>query len=339
MAHSPQSLALICCDGSGVKRMLTLARALSDREGMAVRFALHGGDTGMVRHAGFAGETFSTGEELAARVRAEAPELLILDRGTALSRNELERLRRHCLLTAVVEESSDLRLASDFAYYSPLPEAMALDWTGARSVARIGWDWTVLAVHPPVSPVRSFSSRPSLLVAMGENAGLVGRAAQALSSLDSSFRIRFAIDANLPNAAKLAASIVAISENYETVEGADDFTTEYARADLALCGFGERAYELAAFGVPAIWLSQGPDDVRGAHAFAQAGMGVSLGEAEYVGGAQILEAVKSLMTDAARRREMREKCLATIDGLGAARIAGDLAEALAQEKKPLRAAR
>ena len=38
------------------------------------------------------------------------------------------------------------------------------------------------------------------------------------------------------------------------MEGADDLATEYASADLALCAFGVTAYELAAFGVPAIYL-------------------------------------------------------------------------------------
>ena len=67
-------------------------------------------------------------------------------------------------------------------------------------------------------------------------------------------------------------------------------------------------------------------------------MGVYLGPAERLSDSEILDAVKALIANPARRREMREKCLATMDGGGAARIAADLAQALQEEKKPVRAA-
>jgi len=122
------------------------------------------------------------------------------------------------------------------------------------------------------------------------------------------------------------------------VEGADDLATEYAAADLALCAFGVTAYELAAFGVPAIYLGLTPDHARSANAFDDAGMGLSLGIASEVSDEQILFAVKALIGDAARRREMRQAGLANLDGNGAIRIAADLAMALKEEKAPLRAA-
>lgn len=333
----PQNLALICCEKSRAPRMLALARALGDCEDIAVRIALKGADSPLIRH--FAHETFSTPAELMALARAHKPELLILDKGSGLARGALEELRRDCLLTAVLEENSDLRLACDFAYYPQVPPAMALDWTGARTVPRIGWEWILPGPNPRLAPVRGFSPRPILLVAMGENGGLAERMAHALSALDSSFRIRFAIPAGMPNPGKLAAAIVAIRENYETVEGADDFSTEYASADLALCAFGDTAYELAAFGVPALWLAENGDDAGRANAMAQTGMGLSLGTANSLDDASLLAAVKSLIQDAVRRREMRETCLGLVDGLGAWRIAGDLAAALRQERAPLRAAR
>ena len=42
--------------------------------------------------------------------------------------------------------------------------------------------------------------------------------------------------------------------NFETVEGADDLAIEYASRRSGACAFGVTAYELAAFGVPAIYL-------------------------------------------------------------------------------------
>jgi spore coat polysaccharide biosynthesis protein SpsF len=168
--------------------------------------------------------------------------------------------------------------------------------------------------------------------------GLTLRAAQALAPLDPVFRIRFVIGTGTTDAAKVAAKVVALKSNYETVEGADDLATEYASADLALCAFGVTAYELAAFGVPAIYLGLSEDHARSASAFEAAGMGVSLGVAGQVDDDAILASVKALMNDSARRREMRSAGLSILDGGGAARIAADLATALKEEKAPLRAA-
>ena len=67
----------------------------------------------------------------------------------------------------------------------------------------------------------------------------------------------------------------AMKQNYETVEGADDLSVEYANADVAICAFGVTAYELAACGVPAIYIGLTRDHVLSASAFADAGMGLS----------------------------------------------------------------
>jgi spore coat polysaccharide biosynthesis protein SpsF len=253
----------------------------------------------------------------------------------------LEDIRQDIAIVAAIDDSSDVRLAADFAYYPPVPQARALDWTGARTVARIGWEWALLGLNPHLTPVAATAARPTLLVAMGgsDPQGLTLRAAKALVPLDPVFRIRFVIGTGMADAAKAAASVVALKNNFETVEGADDLATEYAAADLALCAFGVTAYELAAFGVPAIYLGLTPDHARSAGAFDDAGMGLSLGVASETSDDQILSAVKALMSDAARRREMRQAGLAVLDGNGAARIAADLAAALKEEKAPLRAVR
>jgi spore coat polysaccharide biosynthesis predicted glycosyltransferase SpsG len=207
-------------------------------------------------------------------------------------------------------------------------------------VARIGWEYALLGLNPHLTPARALASRPTLLVAMGgsDPQGLTLRTARVLTALDPVFRIRFVVGTGMKDAAKTAAAIVALKSNYETIEGADDLATEYASADLALCAFGVTAYELAAFGVPAIYLGLGEDHVRSASAFADAGMGISLGVADAVRDEDILRTVRGLMGDSGRRREMRSIGLATIDGSGAARIAADLSAALKEEKAPLKAA-
>ncbi len=341
-------LALIRCDGGGkfgyghVKRMVALARALRDCESIGVLFALNGSDDALlpIRRAGFEAVKLSTTADLTALVQRHRPDLLVLDGREGPSRAEVETLRSQVSLVAAIDDGDDRRLACDFAYYPPVPQVKSLDWTGARTVPRIGWEWSLLGLNPHLTPARAISSRPTLLVAMGgsDPQGLTLRAARALTALDPAFRIRFVVGAGMKDARKTAAAIVALKNNYETVEGADDLSTEYASADLALCAFGVTAYELAAFGVPAIYLGLSEDHARSASAFAKAGMGISLGVADKVSEEDIGQAVRGLMGDAARRRDMRSIGLATMDGNGAARVAADLAAALKEEKAPARAA-
>jgi spore coat polysaccharide biosynthesis protein SpsF len=167
------------------------------------------------------------------------------------------------------------------------------------------------------------------------------KCAHALAKLDPVFRARFVIGPGVANCGQLARSIVALSSNFETLEGADGLATEFASCDVALAAFGVTAYELAAYGVPALYLCLTPDHALSASAFEAAGIGQSLGLAESVRDEDIASAVLALLNDSTRRREMRAAGLATVDGEGSSRVAADLAERLAQRRttSPLRSAR
>jgi spore coat polysaccharide biosynthesis protein SpsF len=85
-------------------------------------------------------------------------------------------------------------------------------------------------------------------------------------------------------------------------------------------------------GIPAIYLGLTDDHAASASAFADAGMGQSLGVADRVSDTEIARAVQGLMNKPQARREMRNAGLSLMDGRGAARIAADLSAALQQAK-------
>ena len=331
-------LALIRCDGGGgygfghVKRMVALARALRDGEGIGAVFAVHGSEDALapVRSAGFEAELIAPdGNALAEECMRRNPDMLLLDSRDGLEARDLERCKP--ALVAVIDDASERRLAADIAYYPPVPQAEALDWAGSDCVAKIGWQWALLGTPQGVACAKSLSPRPTLLVTMGgsDPEGFTLRAARALAALDPVFRARFVIGPGMAERHRTAAAIARLKSNFETVEGAADLATEFANADLALAAFGVTAYELAAFGVPALYLCLTGDHALSASAFEYAGMGVSLGLAGQFDGERVARAVMNLLNDNARRREMRAAGLMTVDGLGAARIAADLAAALA----------
>jgi spore coat polysaccharide biosynthesis protein SpsF len=337
-AIAPQGgLALIRCDGGGaygfghVKRMISLARALRDREGIGSVFAVNGTEAALVpiRAAGFEARLLAAPQDLPANI---APDLFILDCRDGPSRTQIEDYGAG--VTAVVDDGSDRRLAADLAYYPPVPQADALAWSGANTTVRIGWEWSLLGLSPAAERPKSFAPRPSLLVAMGgsDPHGMTMRAARALARIDPVFRARFVIGSGFADKERVARTIVSLRSNFETIEGAEDLATEYASSDIVLAAFGVTAYELAAFGVPALYLCATEDHAQSASAFELAGMGVSLGLAEKASDEAIARAVWALLGDAARRRQMRAAGLMTIDGMGAARIAHDLVEALAERR-------
>jgi spore coat polysaccharide biosynthesis protein SpsF len=348
---SSGGLALIRCDGGGqygyghVKRMVALARSLRDREGIGAVFALNGSEDAAtpIRRAGFKVVMLDADADLQSLTEAHRPDILLLDGRTGPSRAELEKLKRSVAVTAVVDDGHERRLAADYAYYPPVPGAYALDWTGSHTLPRLGWEWSILGLDPNAAAKArdsSRSARPTVLVAMGgsDPCGLTLRMAKALSYLDSVFRIRFVIGAGMKDGDKVARGLVMLKKNYETVEGASDLSIEYANADVALCAFGVTAYELAASGVPALYLSLNEDHLASASAFAEAGMGISLGLAGKVGDAEIARNVQWLLNKPNARREMRQAGLSLMDGQGAARVAADLARALAAAREPLKTA-
>ncbi|HEY2069382.1 MAG TPA: NTP transferase domain-containing protein [Rhizomicrobium sp.] len=333
---SEGALALIRCDGGGrfgyghVKRMVALARALRDREGIGALFAVNGTDDALepIARAGFeavAVDGAQDADALRTLIAARSPDLLISDQREGIDRAALAGLA--VPLTISIDDGSDRRLAADLAYYPPVPQAEALDWHGSHCTPRIGWEWSLLGMAKPPVPARAASPRPTLLVSMGgsDPFELTLRTARLLTALKPVFRARFVIGPGMANKGRIARTIASLASHFETVEGAADLGAEYAASDLALVAFGVTAYELAAHGVPALYLALNADHALSASAFEQAGMGISLGVADNVLDEDISRAVWQLLSDAPRRRDMRSLGLSTIDGEGAARIASDVA--------------
>jgi spore coat polysaccharide biosynthesis protein SpsF len=347
-APVPEKLALIRCDGGGkygyghVKRMVALGRCLRDQHGIGVLFALNGSEDAAqpIRRAGFEVTMLEKPAELESMVRKTRPCLLILDGREGPSRAELEQLKRDVAVTAVNDDGHERRLASDLAYYPPVPGALALNWNGSKASPRIGWEWAALGLNPNAVKKRAPGSRPTILVAMGgsDPHGLTLRMGKALAVLDTAYRVRFVIGTGTKDPNAVARGLVALKKNYETVEGADDLSVEYANADVAICAFGVTAYELAACGIPAIYVGLTQDHVLSASAFADEGMGLNLGLADKVSDADIARFLQWLLNKPAARRDMRKQGMALLDGQGASRIAADLVSALEAARAPIREA-
>lgn len=95
-------------------------------------------------------------------------------------------------------------------------------------------------------------------------------------------------------------------------------------ADLALILAGQRAYEAAACGTPALYFAATPGQEKTAGQFASAGAGIFAGDISALTGGEWLETVSGLAFE--KRLEMGQKGKALIDGLGLHRVLALLKE-------------
>ena len=327
-----------------VKRSIAIARALRDGHGITTTLVVGGAreTLDLARRSGFEIVKAAARDEanqLASLVSQNKASIIALDCQDGPSLPELTRLKRDVTLLAVTEEFSSRRRIADVAYFAPLPSAERLDWKGARTLVRVGWQWVVTSNSPARSLPQTQMPRPTVLVAFGktETARLTLLAAGALATLPPVFRSRFAIPSRLTDRNRLARAIITLKPGFETIEGIDDLSIEFASADVAITDFGPIAYDLAAAGLPALYLMLDEDGAQSAAAFEHAGMGISLGLAKDATAESVALATQRLLSDRQRRRDMRAAALMTIDHNGAGRIAADLASLLEERLEPAQA--
>jgi CMP-N-acetylneuraminic acid synthetase/spore coat polysaccharide biosynthesis predicted glycosyltransferase SpsG len=104
-------------------------------------------------------------------------------------------------------------------------------------------------------------------------------------------------------------------------------------ADVVVGSGGMSVYEIAALGTPGIVLGQNAREDKRMREYAAHGTVLYLGLGSEVSEAQIEAAVRSLLDDGPRRREMSARGRSLVDGLGAERAAGLVLERRVRERE------
>lgn len=331
-ATSASGTVLMRCDGSAalglghVRRCLSVARSLRDREGFGVRFAMKDDALALepVRAAGFAIDVMPAGVKeidwLLSLAEVHKPLATVLDVRTDLSATSVMRLKGADTLVALIDDGSARRLAADASFYPPVPQVFQLNWQGAEAEPYVGWEWVVLG-HETMPPFTRREGRPRVVVSMGgsDPHGLTRVAVRALASLDATFDVTVVVGPGADS--RVEAEVAKIAPRFTIVRSPNDLPLLMSQADLGLISFGVTAYELAAIGVPAVYMCLSEDHAQSASAFARAGMGVSLGVASRVSEVEIADVITELLGDAEHLRAMTAAGRMNVDSRGAARIA------------------
>jgi spore coat polysaccharide biosynthesis predicted glycosyltransferase SpsG len=344
---------IIRCDGGAslgmghVSRCLALADELRDAHACDVVFAMRDPDSASV--AAVRSRAYSVtpvvdrqdadyGPSLLALTSSHSARAVVVDVRDALSRASLDAIRASGVRVVTIDDGSERRLASDLAFYPPVPQVEELDWTGFAGRRFAGWDWVLLErefAHDVAGAFQASdlgsaerlalqTSPPiDLLVTMGgsDPAGMTEFALEALNLLPRPLAVQVVVGPAFGRAPALAASVARSKHAVRVSQGPDAMAPLMRASRMAVASFGLSAYELAACGVPVVHLCLTADHARSSSAFDREQIAQTLGVFPAVQSAQLADAVAGLLGDPRRMAEMAARARTLIDGRGAKRVA------------------
>jgi spore coat polysaccharide biosynthesis predicted glycosyltransferase SpsG len=255
-------------------------------------------------------------------LKSEA-QILIADVRDDLSRATLDALAKKGTVIVLLDDLSDRRLAADFVFYPPVPQLERVSWSGFRGKLCIGWEWIVLRLQFADSAAPRDKSKFSLLIAMGgsDPAGLTLKAVRALDRLDEEFESVIIVGAGFCHGQALRELLGRTRRRFAVREDVSEMSAAMSEVSVAICSFGMTAYELAAMGVPSVYICLTDDHARSASALAAAGMGISVGVNAQDVETRLGRAAERLLVDKNVRTQMSLRASELVDGRGASRIA------------------
>ena len=255
-------------------------------------------------------------------------DLVIIDVADCLLPDDIRVSSNSTTKLAFIDDGSARRLQADYVFYPPVPQTNCLDWGGFEGKKYIGWQWVLLRSQFAKINHESTKGTIRLLVTMGgsDPDGLTMQVLKSLKSLNMNVRLTIVVGASYKEKEDINRVASELPFSVEVMVDVADMAGLMAQSDVAITSFGMTAYELAAVGVPAIYLCLTDDHNLSASALDEAGMGVNLGLYSEVTNDLLLHSVESLVGNMDARDEMSAKSRSLIDGLGTKRISKVLME-------------
>lgn len=335
---------LFRCDGDRltglghVVRCLALAHELREKHGCGVIFAMAMGESGfaLVQEAGFPVEQRGEREEatwLETLITEYRPNILVLDVRNDLGSEHIGRWRRRGLLVVSIDDPTPRRLEADLLFYPPIPQISQHDWNGFGGELCVGWEWVLLRQQFSLPFVSPSNPCPRVLVSMGgsdpENFTL--RALSALDSLEDKFETLVVVGSGFAHESELERFMIKARRSYRVERNVCDMASLMNGSDLAIASFGVTAYELAAMGVPAVYICLSQDHALSASKFVEDKMALNCGVLDDCRVERVSKMVHQLLANPELRHAMGQRASVAVDGRGAARIASKIMEVMKEK--------
>ncbi|HEY9078886.1 cytidylyltransferase domain-containing protein [Magnetovibrio sp.] len=339
-AYESSRNVIFRCDGDAaiglghISRMVALATQLRERYATAVHFAVMRGEQGvaMIEDARFPYQLAPSGVEeaawLDALIRDKGAHALVLDIRTDLSGDALDLWRDSGVLCVLIDDIGPRLEHADLVFCPPTPRTLALNGRPGRPDIKAGWEWLILRdpfshkTIPPQNP------HPHALVSCGASdpAGFTRMALQALNDVTETIDIDVVAGPLFTDRAALAQIVESHRHAVHVHDAPQDLAGLMAASDIGIVSFGVTAAEMAAMGLPAIYLCLSDDHAQSASVFEQAKLGINLGRVTPDDASRLARTCAELLNDPSRLQDMSKTSRDTVDGRGAARIAEIIAE-------------
>ncbi|MBW1613302.1 MAG: hypothetical protein JRJ57_04870 [Deltaproteobacteria bacterium] len=166
------------------------------------------------------------------------------------------------------------------------------------------------------------------IVTMGgsDPQGMTIKAVKALKMLEEDFEAVVVLGAGFQHKEEIGNLLSGCKHHFDTQENVQNMAEIMAQSDLAIASFGVTAYELAAIGIPAIYLCLTEDHAESASAFVEEGMAISFGVFTHVNSEMIARGISNILNNKSLLSKLADTARKRIDGQGAARISRLLKE-------------
>jgi spore coat polysaccharide biosynthesis predicted glycosyltransferase SpsG/CMP-N-acetylneuraminic acid synthetase len=163
----------------------------------------------------------------------------------------------------------------------------------------------------------------SVLITLGgsDPTGLTLITAQALERLDLKVYITIVVGIAYAYHKDLEDFLEQATKPFTLKKDVVNLPELIMESDLIICSGGRTVYELAALGIPGITICQNERELKRMETFKKHETIINLGLGNGVSTETILETVKALLIDSARRKQMSQNGLALFDGNGTSRVA------------------
>ncbi|HHS48475.1 MAG TPA: UDP-2,4-diacetamido-2,4,6-trideoxy-beta-L-altropyranose hydrolase [Desulfurella acetivorans] len=256
-------------------------------------------------------------------------DILVLDVRDDLDNVTLSEIKQKFNIKIVtIDDPTNKRLVCDFAFYPPIFQVKQLNWDGFGGKLYSGFEWVIL--RNQFLEYKDKPKKPNKKLKIFVGAGgsdpkcITPIIAKALNDLTVEFEAVIVIGALFSCKEKLKFVLKQTHYEYKLFENVDNMAEIMHSCDFAVCSFGTSAYELAALGVPAVYVCLSKDHSLSASMFEEKGFAINLGEYDKLNQSEITKAALTLAEMADLRYRMSKSAKASIDGFGALRIVGEV---------------
>lgn len=321
-------------------RCLALGQALRDGAGMGVEFAMYDSATARPRLAeqSFVCTPLTTeqGPELRRLLEEHRIDLLVTDLRPSMDRGIVASIRGSGIPVVAIDEAGNARLEADLVFYPPGDDVSLWSWEGAKGKYFQGWEWVILRPDFTVEDRtgQALHEPPRILISLGgsDPDNDVLKVVQSLARVPSSLVAVFVLGPDYAHEEDLRRQLKAnFPHAYEILRNVLDMARPMRGADLAIVAFGVTSFELAAVGTPALYIGTTPDHDQTANIFANAGIGVYLGQASHLDPTKLADQVQYLLQNPALRAAMSRAGIGHVDVDGSKRIAEQICRLLEEK--------